>query len=383
VGGVGVGALLGWGFAYARAVVTRRVGDVAATQMVLLLVLLPFAAYIVGERVGVSGILAAVAAGIATNFADLDRSEFVAERIQAEGTWTMIESAFNGAIFLLLGLQLPSILGTVDEHTHGAWAMAGYVAGISGALLLMRWAWLSLAVKGSLLKAHLQGRIAERPSWRLTLATTLAGIRGAVTLAGALSVPLMIDAETPFPARALLVFLATGTILFTLVVGSIGLPWVLRGLPPPAEVPEAREERLARLAACRAAIACLARTPAEWAAAHPGDAAPYEEAAGELTQDYRQRIDLLDDDAVRPAAHTPEAKAEALEAANARRHRYVAELALRLDCLKAERGALYAERHAHRINDESLRSLVTELDLSEISLRKRLAAARQAAERGG
>ncbi|MFT4195743.1 Na+/H+ antiporter [Ottowia sp.] len=374
LGGLAVGALLGWGFAYARSVVTRRVGDVAATQMVLLLILLPFAAYIVGERVGVSGILAAVAAGITTNFADLNRSEFVAERIQSEGAWTMIESAFNGAIFLLLGLQLPSILGSIDRHgEHGAWAMAGYVAAISGALLLLRWVWLSLAVRGSLLKAHLKGEIAEHPSWRLTLATTLAGIRGAVTLAGALSVPLMIDAQTPFPARELLVFLATGTILFTLVLGSVGLPLVLRRLPPPAEIPEAREERLARLAACRAAMACVARASADWVASHPEDAADYDEAAGQLTQDYRQRIDLLDDDDPHAVANTPEA-----QAVRARKRRYVAELALRLACLKAERDALYAERHAHRINDESLRSLVRELDLSEISLRKRLAAARQA-----
>ena len=383
LGGVAVGALLGWGFAYARAVVTRRVGDMAATQMVLLLLLLPLAAYIVGERMGVSGILAAVAAGITTNFADLNRSEFVAERIQAEGAWTMIESAFNGAIFLLLGLQLPSILGAVDRHgPHGVWAMAGYVAAVSVALLVLRWVWLSVAVRGSLLRAHLRGEIAEPPSWRLTLATTLAGIRGAVTLAGALSVPLMIDAHTPFPARELLVFLATGTILFTLVVGSIGLPLVLRRLPPPAEIPEAREERLARLAACRGAMASLSRTPAEWAAAHPDHASDYEEAAGHLMQDYRQRIDLLDDDDTHAVANTPETRAETAQAVRARKQRYVAELALRLACLKAERDALYAERHAHRINDESLRSLVAELDLAEISLRKRLVAARQAAGLG-
>ena len=57
--------------------VRRRVGDVAATQMVLLLILLPFASYIMGEYIGVSGILSAVAAGIATNFPDLDRSNFI------------------------------------------------------------------------------------------------------------------------------------------------------------------------------------------------------------------------------------------------------------------------------------------------------------------
>ncbi|MBN8746852.1 Sodium, potassium, lithium and rubidium/H(+) antiporter [Xylophilus ampelinus] len=377
LGGLGVGALLGWGFARARATVTRRLGDVATTQMVLLLVLLPFAAYIVGERIGVSGILAAVAAGITTNFADLERGEFVAERMQTEGTWAMIESAFNGAIFLLLGLQLPSILGTMlDAGRHDSWQLAGYVVAMSTALLVLRWIWLTLAMQGSLLKAHVEGKMAERPSWLLTLATTLAGIRGAVTLAGALSVPLMVDGHTPFPARDLLVFLAAGTILFTLVVGSVGLPLVLRRLPAPAEPAEVHEERHARLTACRAAIASMALGPAQTEGADPAWLAQYQEAAGRLAQDYRKRIDLLDD-AATPT--TPEAQAESPEAVRQRRQRYLVELELRLSCLRVERDTLYAERHAHHINDESLRSLVGELDLSEISLRKRLRVARAAA----
>ena len=116
VGGLALGSLMGWGFSRGRDIVTRRVGDVAATQMVLL----PFASYIVGEYIGVSGILSAVAAGIATNFADLDRSNFISERMQTEGTWSMVEAAFNGAIFLLLGLQLPSILGESLRGGKGA-----------------------------------------------------------------------------------------------------------------------------------------------------------------------------------------------------------------------------------------------------------------------
>ncbi len=377
LGGLGVGAALGWGFARIRTAVTRRVGDVAATQMVLLLVLLPFAAYIVGEHFGVSGILAAVAAGITTNFADLERSEFVAERMQTEGTWTMVESAFNGAIFLLLGFQLPSIIGvTLHEAGHDRWLLAGYVLAISAALLLMRWIWLVVAVQGSLLRAHLQGKMAERPSYLLSLATTLAGIRGAVTLAGALSVPLLLNNGQPFPGRDLMIFLATGTILCTLVIGSIGLPLVLRRLPPPGEPLSTREERHARLVACRAAIASMALSQEQAGASDPDWVAQYQEVVGRMTQDYRKRIDLLDESAT---AATPEAKADAPDAIQARRERYVLELETRLQCLKVERHTLYAERHAHRINDESLRSLVQELDLSEVSLSRRLAVARHSA----
>ncbi|MBB3181504.1 Na+/H+ antiporter [Variovorax sp. Sphag1AA] len=377
-GGLGLGALVGWGFAATRDAVTRRVGDVAATQMVLLLVLLPFAAYLLGERLGVSGILAAVAAGFTTNFADLRRSEFIAERMQTEGTWTVVESAFNGAVFLLLGLQLPSIVGsTLIEAAGRWWVPAAQVVAISAALLGLRWLWLTLGVKRSLHRAHERGHIAERPTSLLTLAQTLAGIRGAVTLAGALSIPLQMPGGAPFPGRDLLVFLATGTILFTLIVGSIGLPLVLRRLPPAGEPVFVREERSARLAACRAAIAHLALAPkARHASTDANWLSQHQEAVGRLTQDYRKRIDLLEEPA---DSATPEAQAESAEAVRQRRQRYLVEMELRLEALHVERNVLYAERQAQRINDQSLRALVAELDLSEVSLRKRLVVARRTA----
>jgi CPA1 family monovalent cation:H+ antiporter len=379
LGGLAVGAGLGWAFAVGRETVTRRVGDVAATQMVLLLVLLPFAAYLVGEHVGVSGILAAVAAGVTTNFADLRRSEFVAERMQTEGIWTMVESAFNGAIFLLLGLQLPSIVGTtLAAAGDDWWQPAGQALLITLALLGLRWIWLMLGVRGSLWRAHERGSMTEPPSPLLTLATTLAGIRGAVTLAGALSVPLLLPGGAAFPARDHLVFLATGTILLTLAIGSVGLPLVLRRLPLAGEPAALQEERNARLAACKAAIAHMAHKKPS--TNDPDRLAQIQEAVGRLTQDYRKRIDLLEDPAT---PTTPETQAESPEAVRQRRQRYLLEMELRLQALHVERNALYAERQAHRINDESLRALVGELDLAEVSLRKRLAVARQAAGLAG
>ncbi|AMN46799.1 sodium:proton antiporter [Steroidobacter denitrificans] len=376
LGGLGVGVLLGKGFAVARETVTRRVGDVAATQMVLLMVLLPFAAYLLSEYIGVSGILAAVAAGFTTSYADLRRSSFITERIQSEGVWTVMETAFNGAAFLLLGLQLPSILGRTLEAAGGQWWLPiGQALAISGGLLGLRWIWLSLGVRSSLWRVHERGHMPERPSPLLTLAATLAGIRGAVTLAGALSVPLLMSDGTLFPARDQLIYLATGTILCTLVIGSIGLPLALRRLPPAGEPLSAREDREARLAACRAVIEFLARPPPDAPAGDPAWRVQHQEAAGLLTQDYRKRIDMLDAPKV---AQTPEAQAESAAVAYQRRQRYLLEMELRLDSLRIERETLYAERQAHRINDDTLRALVAELDLSEVSLRKRLVVARRA-----
>lgn len=378
LGGLAVGAVLGWGFSYARSTITRRLGDVAATQMVLLLVLLPFAAYIVGEKIGVSGILAAVAAGIATNFADLDRSSYVSERLQTEGTWSLVEAAFNGAIFLLLGLQLPAIIG-VPLHQAGDawWILVGYVAAISSGLLFMRWIWITLGVHGALRRAHHSGKMAERPSLLLNLATTFAGIRGAVTLAGALSVPMLLNNGEPFPARGMLIFLATGTILFTLVLGSVALPIILRRLPTPGEPPTVREERLAREASCMAAMSQLTLSDEDVQSHSPEWVAMKQEVMGHLAQEYRNRLQMLDDGT--GIATSLESTREAPEIVLQRKQRYVLELEMRIRCIRAERDAVYAERHQHRINDDTLRHIVSELDLQEVSMRKRLTAARRAA----
>jgi hypothetical protein len=255
--------------------------------------------------------------------------------------------------------------------------LVGYVFVISMALLLMRWAWVTLGVQRSFRQAHSLGKMAEKPSRLLILATTVAGIRGAVTLAGALSVPLLLPGGQPFPARDLLIFLATGTILFTLVLASIALPWILRHMPPAPEPETVREERLARLAASQAALSSMVLTE-EQAELHGSDwLTQRQEVVGRLTQEYRNRLNLLDDGST--WASSADGQNESPELVLQRKLRYVMELEMRIHCLQREREVLYAERQAHRINDQSLRSLVSEIDLSEVALRKRLAVARRAA----
>ena len=374
IGGLAVGAAMGWGFSYARDAITRRVGDVAATQMVLLLVLLPFASYIVAENIGVSGILAAVAAGIATNFADLDRSNFISERLQTEGTWNMVEAAFNGAIFLLLGLQLPSIIGhSLMDAGPDWWKLLLYVLVITVALLAVRWAWITIAVVRSLRKAHSQGKMTDKPSHLLNLATTMAGIRGAVTLAGALSIPMVLPSGDAFPARHMLIFLATGVILLTLILGAIALPVILRFMPKHEDTEQQQEERLARLTACKAAIASLTLSEEDKQAHDEQWVAQYQEVVGRIIQEYRSRIELLEENLNKAGVE------ETDEVVEERRERYIREMELRLKCLKVERDTLYAERQAHRINDEVLRAAVSELDLAEVSLTKRLNVSKRAA----
>ncbi|MDB5846722.1 MAG: Na+/H+ antiporter [Rhodoferax sp.] len=356
-GGLGVGMICAWLFSKLRDAVTHRLFEDASIHTVVLLLLLPFAAYVAAEHLGVSGILAAVTAGVTLNFADLERSEHVAERMQAQAAWTMIESTFNATIFLLLGLQLPAIIGSGLSYGGGfAWVLAGYVVAISVALLGLRWLWIALAVRRAMMVAQRKGRPVDTPSPRIVAAAALAGIRGAITLAGALSVPLTLADGSPFPARGLLIFLATGVILFTLLAASIGLPLLLRKLPAERINPHRREEREARVLAAQAAVDSLDTVPPVAAAHRDVERA---EVAARVAGDYQRRI----------LGQAPDVS-DAADPAQARRL-HTLEMELRLSCLQAERQALYALRRKHRINDDTLRELVQEVDLAEVVVRKR------------
>ncbi|THT98732.1 Na+/H+ antiporter [Lampropedia puyangensis] len=374
IGGVVVGALLGWAFGYVRNLVTRRIGDTVSTQMVLLLLLLPFAAYIMGERLGVSGILAAVAAGIATNFTDLDRGRFVTERMQSNDAWEMVESAFNGAIFLLLGIQLPTLIREAEGRSdYNWWQLAGLIVAITVVAMLLRAIWLHIGVQGALRKVYHKGALGHNPTFLLTALATVAGIRGAVTLAGALSIPLLLPSGQAFPSRDLVVMLAAGVIITTLLIGSVGLPWILHKMPAVKEHATDREERHARVAACHAALVALQAEEA--APGSSGEQALRAAVLGRVAQDYRERLNALDDtsdpDLVKLRERVQHGKTLELD------------MGLRLKGVQAEREEIYRLRRKHLINDDSLRRLVSELDLAEVAINRRMEAAqlnRQVAE---
>lgn len=371
VGGVIVGAAIGWLFGYVRKVVTRRVGDTASTQMVLLLLLLPFAAYLLGERLGVSGILAAVAAGIAVNFTDLDRGRFISERMQSNDAWDMVESTFNGAIFLLLGIQLPTLIReSIGRSDYHWWQLMAMIVAITVVAMALRAVWLHVAVQGPLRKSYRNDAMSQKTSYLLTSLATVAGIRGAVTLAGALSIPLLLPSGQAFPTRDLVVMLAAGVIIATLLIGSIGMPWILHKLPAVKEHVTDREERRARVAACHAALLTLQDQDQLQGqkAETSGEQALWVAVMGRVAQDYRDRLGALDDTSDPDIAHLRE-RVQHVRSVEL-------DMELRLIGLQAERDEIYRLRRKHLINDDSLRLLVSELDLAEVALIRRRKAAK-------
>jgi CPA1 family monovalent cation:H+ antiporter len=156
-------------------------------------------------------------------------------RLRANSTWAMLEFVFNGMVFLLLGLQLPDILSSslvaaeADPNVE-TWMLFTDIILIYAALMLVRFGWLWSMRKLS--QRFLKKKPMEFGSWttRELLISSVAGVRGAITLAGVLSIPLLLPDGNVFPARYELIFLAAGVILFSLFVGVIALPILLRTL---------------------------------------------------------------------------------------------------------------------------------------------------------
>jgi CPA1 family monovalent cation:H+ antiporter len=358
VGGVLVGAGVTWLFSRVRRRLLRWGADADPASQIALLLLLPFAAYLLAERVHVSGILAAVVAGMMMNIVDVMKGSHVSVRMQNVSVWSMVEFVFNGIIFLLLGLQLPRILGNarIDLVQAGGgelWHLPAYVLAITLALILLRFVWVWVSLRFVWLRASRRAQPQAKLSKRLIWAAAMAGVRGAITLAGVLSVPLLLGDGSPFPARDLIVFLATGVILATLILGSISLPLLLKNLRLPVEDPRVREERLARGLVAEAAIRGTTEAQSRMEVGQDeAGVALVARAAARVVADYQQRLEAAGDDGELPA--------------QARRESETGR-ALRLAAVRAERGALDKLRKSRRINDETMRLLAREIDLAEAS----------------
>jgi CPA1 family monovalent cation:H+ antiporter len=249
LGGIAVGLVVGAAIAEVR----RRLDDVPVEITISLFT--GFVAYLPAQALGVSGVLAAVTAGIYLGWLAPQIST-AQMRMQGFAVWEFIVFLLNAVLFVLIGLQLPSILdavGGIDRTT-----LAGYALATIGAVVGTRFLWLFTT-------PYLLRAIDRRPSQverRVGAAPRVvmgwAGMRGAVSLAAALSLPLQTDAGAPFPDRELVIFLAYCVVLFTVVVQGLTLPALIRGLRVVDDgTEEEAEEHAARIAAAEAALEAL------------------------------------------------------------------------------------------------------------------------------
>jgi len=356
VGGLVVGVAVTLAVTRAKAWISARYGEDIGSQ-ILISVLIPFAAYILAEHIHCSGILAAVAAGVTMTFAEISRQALPATRMRRNSVWDTIQFALNGIIFVLLGEQLPGILAvarqTVKITGHSnPWWLGAYVLAIMLALGALRFAWVWVSFRLTLLRARGDTPY-RRPNWRLIAAMSLAGVRGAITLAGVLTIPLTLYDGTPFPARDLAIFLSAGIIILSLLLASVALPLLLRGLVMPPEPSNQAEEDQARVAAAEAAIKAVEKAQYDLADQR-GKADVYAAAGGRIIDLYRERI---------------ESRIQQSGDTGATRLYASVERDLRLAALKAERDAIFQLARNRHIGSEITQKLIRELDLAEVRYR--------------
>ncbi|MFT4076686.1 MAG: Na+/H+ antiporter [Asticcacaulis sp.] len=356
IGGLAIGIVVTFAVTRLKGIITRRIGEEAGSQ-VLISLLIPFGAYLLAERLHCSGILAAVAAGITMSYAEQSGQALADTRVRRNAVWDMIQFTANGIIFVLLGEQLPSIASRAAHvvqftgHTDPLWLIV-YVAAISFALIALRFLWVWVALRFTLFRAARKGQAVQRPSLRLIAATSLAGVRGAITLAGVLTIPFVVSDGTAFPSRNLIIFLAASVIVVSLLLASVGLPFLLKDLKLPPEPKMQAEEDKARAAGAEAAIEAIEQLQKAMKIGK-NDTELYAEASARVMEIYRRRIDSQ-------GLHG--------EAAKHLRRLEKIERDLRLAGIRAEREVFYELSRAHELSDETARKLVREADLLEARL---------------
>lgn len=331
---------------------SQHVGEESGSP-ILISLLIPFGAYLLAEQLRASGILAAVAAGVTMSYVELSGRALATTRVQRAAVWSTVQFALNGIVFVLLGEQLPDMLrgavASVEQSGHlNPWWLAVYALAITLGLALLRLVWVWVSLRRALFKARRTGTLVHRPHWRLLLATSLAGVRGAITLAGVMTLPFLMPDGTPLPARDLAVFLATAVILLSLVMASVGLPRLLKGLVLPQEPTAAREEDLARHDAAVAAIAAIEKVQRA-ALRDVADADLHTQAASRVIALYQHRLD---------GGGTGESAGQLRKADQI-------EGTLRVAGLQAERETVFSLARRNLISDETSRRLVREIDLIE------------------
>jgi CPA1 family monovalent cation:H+ antiporter len=338
-GGLAIGLLAG----YLLAAIRRRTED--PTTEITISLFSGYAAFLPADEIGASGVLAAVTCGI---YLGWRAPELVSPttRLQSAAVWEILVFLLNATLFILIGLQLPVIVEGLREGGIGAGEAIGNGALVTAVVVATRLAW-SFGVTAIIraVDRRPQQR-ARRASWRLRVISAWSGMRGAVSLAAALALPLSTDAGEPLPGRDLILFVTFAVILFTLVGEGLTLPALIRRLGVEEDgAEEEHEEVRARLTAAAAALERLDELSVEeWTR---------EETVKRVRALYefrRRRFKI---------------RAGKVEDEDGIENRSLAYQRLMHEVYAAQRGALVGLRDSGQISVEVMRRVEREIDLEE------------------
>jgi Na+/H+ antiporter len=337
--GTGIGLAVGW----LASLVQRRLDDPPIQITISLLT--PFAAYIPAERLHVSGVLAVVTAGI---FLGWHGPQILAARTRLTlfVFWEMTVFLLNGLAFVLIGLQLPRILHTLSGHSLKQFVWNGALIACAAIVLRIAWVFASATLRRSM--SVILHNKDPYPAWQNVAIVAWTGMRGVVSLAAALAVPLTLSSGSPFPGRDYILFITFCVILATLVLQGLSLPALIRGLGVVDDGLANMEERTARLKANEAALAYLTEVNSKF----PPD------TLERLRAEYNDRIRQLD-----VCASVGGDGSDGLISPSYER--------LQQDALDVERRTIIQLRDEYVINDDVLRRIQSDLDHAEARLHVR------------
>jgi Na+/H+ antiporter len=336
--GIAIGLAVGWLIRQLR----RRLDNPPLEITIALLS--GYLAYIPAELAHASAVLAAVTVGI---YMGAHTSELTTARtrVQGDAVWEIVVFLMNALLFVLIGLQLPVILDELSGQPTGSLLVYGVI--VSATVIVVR---IAGTFTAAYLPRFLSRRIRERdpyPPWQHPAFVSWAGMRGAVSLAAALALPLTTDADAPFPGRDLILYLAFCVILATLVGQGLTMPLVIRLLGLESDRHLETEEARARIRAAEAALARLEELVEEdWV---PSD------TAERLRGLYAFRHGRF------RARHERDTESEHEELQRAYQR-------LRRELLDAEREALEELRRDGVITEQVLQRVVRDLDLEDLRL---------------
>ncbi|HET6208065.1 MAG TPA: Na+/H+ antiporter, partial [Terracidiphilus sp.] len=341
VGGVLVGAAIGFAVTW-----LERFVDDGPVEIALSLIV-PYAAYLAGNAVRASGVIAVVACGLLVS-RQSSRLFSPRVRLQAIAVWDALEFLLNGFVFVLIGLQLPYVLAGIQGQSR--LGLLAYALVFCAILVLLRLAWMYPAARAAWwIRTRILGQIYDKPPMSQVFVVGWTGMRGVVALAAANSLPLTLSDGQPFPQRNFIIFLTFSLILVTLVFQGLSLPWLVRKLGLARVDTGFCEEGEARRLLLRAAIDFLAERKNS-----AGDGSQ-EHLYDDLMHQYEHKITEIE-------ACGPEGQvAEETEARPTM-------AGVMLDTIRRERDELNSLRASGRIGDSVHRTLERELDLSESRL---------------
>jgi CPA1 family monovalent cation:H+ antiporter len=318
-GGIAIGAAVGWVLAH------LRIASREPSIDVVLSVLTPFAAYVPAEEVGASGVLAVVTAGVYMGTRSLELSE-AGGRLRTLAFWQASEFLLNSLLFLLIGLQVTRIVGDIEGANLGT--LVAQTALLAAVVLGVRMVWALGVAK------HANARERVVIGW--------SGMRGAVSLAAALAIPV-----ADFPDRDLVIFLAYGVVLITLVLPGLTLAPLIEALGLGQSAERRRQEVEARLRLTHAALERLEEM---------GEHGDTNGAVDQLRQRYQARLDRLQDRLDAAGGH-PDHGSDAART--------------QIDVLEHERDVLREMQRERAFPAELLRNLEAEIDVDEARARSR------------